>query len=340
MKYRFAAMILCLALLLSGCKTAGQTALKEESGGTGYGATQKSVLTEQDLYFFTHTTTRATVLEKLGSPQESLMSTNATETYYLKDGQSLELTYSAREIVESALFTDAEGKAQSLFDYLVQVGVLKAAVSAPDVPEAETPNTEETPVTPDTEAESQTPVVSEDTGYFSNKTYSYAMAEQILTPGALRETVVSALGKPNRFASVDYAKDSYIIDVYVMEDGSVLYLDYGYLRSELRAVRKIEGSNASNYLVTWGAEEKPQGFFRITKNETLFSTMKKGATPADIFRRFGEPDWLEGNEQQYQVAYQLQVGDVLYLEFGTNNNSLSSALIRRSGGTVSVVALR
>lgn len=340
MKYRLMAMILCLGLLLGGCKTAEQTAAKEDSGGTGYGAGQKSALTVQDLYFFTHTTTRATVLTNLGSPQESLMSTKAVDTYRLAEGQTLELTYSQREVVETAVYTDENGKTQSLFDYLVQIGILKTVGSAPETPVIDPPAEEDPSAeTPDLPAE-ESPVVSADTNYFSDKTYSYAMAEQILAIGALRETVVSALGKPNRFSSVDFAKDSYIVDVYVMEDGSLLYLDYGYLRNELRAVRKLEGGNAVNYLGTWGTEARPQGFYRITKNETLFSALKKGATPANIYLQFGEPDWLEGSEQSYRVAYQLQVGDILYLEFGTNNNSLSSALIRRSGGTVSVVALR
>ncbi len=340
MKYRVLSMILCLALLLSGCKTIEQTAAKEDSGGTGYGAARKSALKVQDLYFFTHTTTRASVLTKLGSPQESLMSTKAVDTYRLADGQTLELTYSQRDVVETAVYTDEKGTSQSLFDYLTKIGVLKTIGSAPQAPTVDTPEEEIPSVDiPDAPVEEH-PIISVDTGYFSNEIYTYAMAEQILVLGALRETVVSALGKPNRFSSVDFAKDSYIVDVYVMEDGSLLYLDYGYLRNELRAVRKLEGGNAIHYLGEWGAEERPRGFYRITKNEMLFSSLKKGTTPANIYRQFGEPDWLEGSEQSWRAAYQLQVGDILYLEFGVGNNSLSSALIQRSGGTVSVVALR
>ncbi len=340
MKYRIIAMLLCLGLLLSGCRAGESAAAKEESGGTGYGAARKSVLTEQDLYFFTHSTTRATVLAKLGSPQESLMSTKAVDTYRLADGQRLELTYSLREVVETAVYTDENGKSQSLFDYLTALGILKSAGFTPEKPSVDPSEGEEpSPETPD-QPTVEKPIPSGGDLYFSNETYSYAMAEQILVVGALRETVLSALGKPNRFSSVDFAKDSYIVDVYVMEDGSMLYLDYGYLRNELRAVRKLEGGNATNYRGEWGAEARPQGFYRITKNETLFSSMKKGTTPANIYRQFGEPDWLEGSEQSWRAAYQLQVGDILYLEFGTANNSLSSALIQRSGGTVSVVALR
>ncbi|MBQ7934755.1 MAG: hypothetical protein IJ333_00155 [Clostridia bacterium] len=75
MKQRVTAFFLCLILLLSlaGCKRQENTALKEESGGTGFGAVQKSVLTEQDLYFFTHSTTREQVLTALGNPQDSLL---------------------------------------------------------------------------------------------------------------------------------------------------------------------------------------------------------------------------------------------------------------------------
>lgn len=350
MKQRVTAFFLCLILLLSlaGCKRQENTALKEESGGTGFGAVQKSVLTEQDLYFFTHSTTREQVLTALGNPQDSLLLEKNTETYLLKEGQTLKITYSDRDTVQTALYTDAAGKEQSLFDYLAQLGILKSTtptpgttVTTPDpettIPETGTEGDVTVETTPAPEGETTTG--SNDTGCFSNKTYSYAMAEQILALGVTRETVVSALGKPNRFSSVTFAKDSYLVDVYVMKDGSILYLDYGYLRNELRAVRRTDGGTSTNYLGTWGAEAKPEGFYRITKNKSVFKSVKKGTTPAALYRRFGEPDWLEGKENDYQAAYQLQDGAVLYFDFGTNQSSLTGALIRNNDGTVSVFAL-
>ena len=351
MKQRITAFFLCAALLFSlgGCKQQAETALKEESGETGFGVVQKSILTEQDLYFFTHTTTREQVLSALGNPQDSLLLEKNTETYSLKGGQMLKITYSKQETVETALYTDAEGKEQSLFDYLAQLGILKSTASAPTSAQTN-PETEST--APETgegsgtvaettpETQEPTTVIADDTGCFSNKTYRYAMAEQILALGVTRETVVSALGKPNRFSSVTFAKDSYLVDVYVMEDGSILSLDYGYLRNELRAVRKTVGGSSVNYLGTWGAEEKPQGFYRVTMSKSLFTSVKKGTTPAALYRRFGEPDWLEGKEGDYQAAYQLQNGEVLYFDFGTNQSGLTGALIRKDDGTVSVFALR
>ena len=346
MKQRIIAIGLCLLLSvgLSGCRLQEDIAERESSGGSGYGAVRKSVLTEQDLYFFNHTTTREEVLAELGTPQESMLTVDNGAEYQLKDGRTLSIVYSPRNIVQTAVLTDSSGAEQSLFDYLGSLGILKTVGFSPDRQPEETPEHSETeePETPsagETITEVPTQTVT-DTEYFSARTYTYAVAEQILVEGALRETVVSAFGKPNRFASVTYEEDSYIIDVYVMEDGGILYADYGYLRNSLRAVRKVKDGLSSDYLGTWGVEEKPQGFYRITKNQALFTSVKKGSTPSTIFKRFGEPDWLTGDEQHWRAAYQLQNNAVLYFDFGEGGNQLSSAHIRKEDGSISIFALR
>jgi len=350
MKQRLIAGFLCLALLVSlaGCHRAkGNLPLAEDSAGTGFGALQKSALTEQDLYFLNYGLTRAQVVSTLGSAPESMLTREGVEVYRLDDGRTVEITYSEQERVQQVTFTQQDGEEQSLFDYLVEIGVLKTAggtgikppADRPDQEPADQPTDQPTDQPVDRPNEPQQPITPSE-GFFSTETYGYEVADQIIVEGAQRETVVSALGKPNRFSSANFAADGYLIDVYVMEDGAQLYLDYGYQRSQLRAVRKIDGSSVSDLIGTWGAEEKPNNFYRYTKNRTLFNLVSKGTTPAALFKRFGEPDWLEGEEGHYRAVYQLINGAVLYFDFGEGNRSLASAYIREQDGTLAVFGLR
>ena len=119
-----------------------------------------------------------------------------------------------------------------------------------------------------------------------------------------------------------------------MEDGSVLYLDYGYNRTNLRAVRKVVGTTATDYLGTWGQEEKPEGYIRFTRNQAVFNTLKKNAKPSEIYRRFGAPDWLEGSATRYRDAYMLLGGNVFYLDFGPNHAGLTAVVLQKSDGSV------
>lgn len=340
MKQRFLAIVLCLLIIFcgSGCQKIEREEKRESSGGSGYGAVQKSVLTLQDLYFFHYSATRQEVLERLGTPHESMLTEDNGAKYRLEDGSVLKVVYSQRDTVQTAELTDPSGMKQSLFDYLISLGILKTVSPSggqSQVPSEDHPPVEELPAP-------QTPVEQpkEETGYFSSRTYSYALAEQILKEGALRETVLSAFGKPNRYGSVNYQEDGYLIDVYVMEDGSVLYLDYGFMRKSLRAVRKVKEGDSSDYLGSWGMEEKPQGFYRITKGRGLFTSVKKGSTPAALFKRFGDPDWLSGDETHWKAAYQLQNNEVLYFDFGESASSLSNAHILKGDGSIAVFPLR
>ena len=328
-----------LLLTLSGCKSVSPAYEREESGGTGFGVTQKSAVTVQDLYFLTQSTTREEVLAALGSPHSYLLSDGNTDTYSLNDGGSLTLKYNDRGLIQSAAYTDSAKETKDLFEFLTEAGVLSGNTAAPkpsgseEKPESSNNNNNNTQ--PETK-----PAENEDTSYFSAKRYSYDMAEKLLEVGASRETVLAAFGKPNSFSSVSFAKDSYLIDVYTMEDGSNLYLDYGYGRSALRAARVIRSGTASGYLGEWGEEEKPASFYRETKNLNLFTSLKRGAKPSEIYRRYGEPDWYEGGAGGYRDAYQLTSGSVLYLTFGTGHNSLTSAVVQKSDGTVTPYGLR
>ena len=344
MNKRMLSFFLCMILLLnaSGCKKKAPDYEREDSGGTGFGVIQKSAILEQDLYFFSVSTTRSEVLTALGSPQSYMISDGNTYTYRLQDGATLALTYNEREVVKTAVYTTAAGEKNDLFEYLVSIGILKSSTSQngnagnTGVGNQTNPQGSEQGGASSGVQSGQT----EEGGYFASKRYSYSLAEQILKVGVSRETVVSALGKPNSYSSVSFKKDSYLIDVYTMDDGSNLYLDYGYARENLRAVRMVKGSEASVYLGSWGEEEKPKGFYRETKNLNLFNTLKKNAKPSEIYQQYGAPDWFEGTEGNYRDAYQLLDAAVLYLNFGAGHGSLASASLQKADGTVSAYSLR
>ncbi len=339
MNRRIIAMLLCLLMAGSMAGCSGETesaAAQEQGGGTGYDAATKSILTEEDLYFLRPGAAREDVELKLGSAQEYTIADGSTYTYTLKDGQRLVLTYGALETLDTAVYTDKSGKKQDLFSYFNELGVLTGYVGAGSSTggtQAEKPQPQ-----PQPEAEQQ---VQQDVGrYFASRTYSYELADEILKEGVERETVVAAMGRPNGFSSVDFKKDGYIVDVYNMDDGSTLYLDYGFTRTALRAVRKIKGSDRSSYLGTWGAEERSPEFYRTTVNVDGIK-LRRGAKPSEIYAlsRMGEPDWFEGSQMHYSDAYQLTGGRVLYLEFGSNHASLSSAYILTKEGKRELLAL-
>ncbi len=336
MKYRWIAGVLICAMLcgLCGCHKSAVLQERENSAGTNFGVSQKSALTLQDLYELRPGTDRDAVKEALGSPHSFIVSNADTETYRLADGSVLELVYTDGEKIKSALFTDVAGKKQDLFAYLNTLGIIKNYTSSgteetTDTTEQGSETNEEELDHPEVEAP-QTAVNE----YFSSKRYSYDMADQILKSDAERETVVSALGKPNYFSSVDFSADSYIVDVYVMEDGSSLYLDYGYERTKLRAVRQTKGTAIADYLGKWEPAKKASGFIRTTRNQQVFTSLKKNTKPAEFYRRYGEPDWLEGNENHYRDAYQLQNGAVLYLDFGADHAALTAAVQQKADGTM------
>jgi len=349
MNRRIIATLLCLLMAgsVAGCSSETESsAAQEQGGGTGYDAAAKSIITEEDLYFLRPGKTRSEVELKLGSAQEYTIADGSTYTYLLKDGQRLVLTYGTLDTLDAAVFTDKNGKKQDLFVYLSDLGVLTGYAGAgsssggsgqnkPSKEESE----KEPPKDPETQQQSQQEQ-AEQGRYFASRTYNYDLADEILKVGVERETVIAAMGKPNSFSSIDFEKDTYIIDVYNMADGSTLYLDYGYTRTTLRAVRKIKGSNRSTYLGTWEIEERSPEFYRATVNVDGIK-LRKGSKPSEIYSlsRLGEPDWYEGTQTQYSDAYQLTGGRILYLEFGNNHASLSGAYILTKEGKREMLAL-
>ncbi len=338
---KWMALLLCGVLLCAagGCRKTEEARVREDSAGTGYGVSQKSALIMQDLYILKPGLSRDTVQESLGSPQTFVVSESNNDTYRLTGGETVELQYSKAEKLETAVYTDSSGVEQDFFQYLSDLGILKSYTgsgSSNDNPSGGSSGGAEENGDED-EAGS---VPGAETSYFSTERYSYELAEEILELGVQRETVVSALGKPNSFSSITFEKDSYLIDVYIMEDGSSLYLDYGYNRSTLRAVRRVSGTTSSSYLGTWGQEEKPEGFIRMTRSQALFNTLQRNAKPSELYRRFGEPDWLEGSATHYRDAYQLLDGAVFYLDFGADHAGLTAAVLIKSDGTIVNYTLR
>ncbi len=342
---RIIGMLLLAACLFSmpACKKKRDPYPREESAGTGYGVTQKSALMEQDLYFFTVNTEKSEVLSALGSPQSYLISNGNSFTYRLQDGATLTLSYDDRAVVKTAAYVDAAGKEWDLFSYLVSIGILKSYTS-PGKTTGETGGTATGGTEPGTGTVSEGAAGGQTaaTGgsFFSTQKYSYSLMEQILKVGASRDTVVAAVGKPNSFSAVTFAKDSYIIDIYAMEDGSTLYLDYGYARDTLRAVQKKSGTTVSAYLGSWGAETKPAAFSRPARTSNLFRNLRADMKPSDLYRQFGEPDWYEGSASAYRDAYQLSDGAVLYFDFGQGHSGLASAVLQRADGTLESQTLR
>lgn len=343
---------ICIALGLSmgGCKRSkGPEAAKENSGGSGYGVAQKSSLTMSDLYFFSVNTTKEQVLTALGSPQKYTIAETGAVTYLLDTGATLKLTYNERDVVNKATLTDESGKEHDLFAYLVEQKVLESigGVSQNQNTGAgeQTGEMEQEAAKPSDGSSAQTKPsekepLGEGGGYFSTERYSKDIAEKLLKKGAKRQKILSALGKPGSFSSVSFKAESYLVDVYYMEDGSTYYLDYGYGRETLRAVRAVKGGQISMIFGSWEQEKRPKDFFYQTRNMTLFTSLKKNAKPSEIYRQYGEPDWYEGTESRYRDAYQLIGGAVLYLDFGSGHHGLTAANVRKQDGTIVPYTLR
>lgn len=357
-------LILCFSM--SGCKKSSREEnRKENSAGSGYGVSQKSIIGINDLYFFSVNTTKEQVLAALGSPQKYTIAAEGAVSYLLETGATLQLIYDDRDVVKSAIYTDESGKEQNLFTFLVEQGVLESAgatsnhqntgVGDQATQAGGTGNAVKNPASDPTggneaggEATEKNPTAGNkapgadgaDEQYFATERYSLDIASKLLVAGAKRQKILSALGKPNGYSSISFERESYLIDVYYMQNGSVYYLDYGYARESLRAVRVVKGSSVTVLFGKWGQEEKPKDFFYATRNLTGFSSLKKGARPSEIYRRFGDPDWYEGSASGYKDAYQLMGGAVLYLDFGAGHSGLKSATVRQKNGAIIPYTLR
>lgn len=83
---------------------------------------------------------------------------------------------------------------------------------------------------------------------FASGSYNYILIEPVLGLGVPRSSILSAVGKPSYFFSHSFANDSYIIDCYNLNDGSKLYLDYGYARDNLRSAAIYKNGSYTSVL--------------------------------------------------------------------------------------------
>lgn len=327
--------LLAVLLLLGGCKPAADELISvgtEDGGGSGYGVSVKSVLKLSDFYFITRGSTRDNNTLVLGTPVYTM---GESDTYHLEDGSQVVLTYDAKGILEDTMYTSAEdNKNYGLFDIFVQQGVLHNSGSSTDTQNGG--NNEGQQPSTDGGAE-QTPT---DRPIFSTDTFRKEAFDGGLNLYLDRSTVLATFGSPSAFMGRSYRKDSYIIDVYKLSDGSTLMLDYGYDRKSLRAAAiRDTGGILSGYLGSWAEQSKPADFVRPTVSLNQVTSLKKGISPQKVYEKLGEPAWFEGSSSNYKDAYVLQDGNTVYLSYNTERTQLQEAYQQSSDGKVLEVAL-
>ena len=326
--------VLALILLLcAGCAPTDEDTVHsvgtEDGGGSGYGVSVQSVLKLSDFYGVAVGSTRENNQLMLGSPLYSL---GTSDTYALTDGSQVVLTYNTTGTLTDTLYTDFEsGKSYGLFDYLISIGVLHGTVSDGE---------SDTPVSPDGSTsnggsgEGNAPV-------FSDKLYARAAFDGKLSLYLDRSTVISTIGAPTAFAARQYKADSYIIDHYNLDDGSVLMLDYGYDRKSLRcaAIKGADGVT-SGYLGAWAPQSKPADFVREKIELRQVTALTKGTEVAKVYAALGEPAWMEGKVTEYRDVYLLSDGSHVYLSFSDAHSKLEGAYQVTAEGKLIEVSLK
>lgn len=323
-----------IMLLCAGCApTDGDTVHSvgtEDGGGSGYGVSVQSVMKLSDFYGVALGSTRENNRLMLGTPLYSL---GSSDTYALSDGSQVVLTYGTTGTLADTLYTDFEsGKSYGLFDYLISIGVLHGTVGGGE--------DDNTPTTPDG-ASPNGGGAEGNVSVFSDKLYAKAAFDGKLSLYLDRSTVISTIGAPSSFAARQYKTDSYIIDHYNLDDGSVLMLDYGYDRESLRcaAIKGADGVT-SGYLGTWAPQDKPADFVRNKVELGQITSLKKGSDPARVYAAVGEPAWMEGKASEYRDVFVLSDGSFAYLSYSDAHSKLEGAYRVTAEGKLIEVSLR
>lgn len=331
------ALLLAVLILCSGCKPQDNEQIAvgtEDGGGSGYGVSTKSVLKLSDFYFISHSSTRANNTQVLGSPVYTL---GDSDTYRLEDGSQIVLTYDSKGVLEDTMYTSAEdNKNYGLFDILVQKGVLKDSSTDTGSNNAQSGSSQQNNASgAQTSQQSQTPAI------FSAGTFRKAAFDSGLSLYLDRTSVVATFGSPSAFVGRTYNKDSYIIDCYKLDDGSVLMLDYGYDRKSLRcaAIKGADGIT-SNYLGSWAVQSKPADFVRTRIRLNQVTALSKNSTPIKVYEKLGEPSWFEGTSSNYKEAYPLSDGSTVYLSYNSDHTKLQEAHQQTTDGKLLEVALQ
>ncbi len=331
---RILAVLLMSMLICAGCAPTQQDTVilsgTEDGGGSGYGIGSQSVMRLSDFYGVSAGSMRDNNLLILGSPRYSL---DLSDTYPLSDGSQVVLTYNATGTLVETLYTDFEsGKSYDLFDYFISIGVLQGNIAEDDKPNA--PSTDTTPDSEQNNAPSSIPV-------FSSQLYKKENIDGKLSLYLERNTVLTTIGAPSSFSARQYKKDSYIIDCYNLDDGSVLMLDYGYDRKNLRsaAIRGADGVT-SGYLGAWSAQSKPADFVRPTVRLNQITSLTKGMSALKVYTALGEPAWFEGKASDYRDVFLLEDGSTVYLSYTDAHSKLSGAYQITAEGKMVQVSLR
>ena len=324
---------ICLALLLlAGCKPADEAPIRlgsEDGGGTGYGSVAGSTLTVQDFFSVVRGAPRADLWKLLGSPQYDFADDALNDQYTLSDGSRISLQYNkTTQTLFAATYTDAaSGKTIDFFEKLVELGVLRDAGS-----NNTTPSSPSTPSAPSTEGGEMVDL-PDDSPKFQKKSHDISIFEQSLSLYADRITILTIIGLPSGYASYNYQKDGYILDVYTLSDGRVLYLDYGYGRKTLRGatIKHLNGAK-SVFLGAASPQGRPGDFARPEQTVSQFTALKAGMTAEEVYRTVGDPHWLEGSANNYRDAYRLMDGRIVYLSFSAGHATLSSVSVYGADG--------
>lgn len=363
MNKRVIATIAAIIILFSvcGCKKVDlkDTYEKENAGGTGYGAIIKSALYIDDFYFLTHSTAKTDVDIILGNAHYWKNNDMLSPVYYLNNGDTISITYDERENrIESASYIYSTGETVNFFDILVELGLLKSTYdnegNGPTViipstdpskedeqnnPTDDKPNNAVKPDSSNDENANNNHQTVIQGDLFATGMYNLTLIEAVLTPNLPRSAVLSAVGKPNYFYSQTFANDSYIVDCYNLNDGSKLYIDYGYERDNLRCAAVYKGGTYTSIVGSWSVQQKPNGFTRTTVTDEKIKRIKKNMTPLEVYEILGEPSWYEGTRGNYNDVFALTSGGYAYLNFGTAHNKLTNVSIKGADGIESVVTL-
>ncbi len=346
-----------LILSASSCQKAypGENYLKENAGATGYGASIKSSLYIEDFYFVNTGTSKSSMELILGSPHYREQGNDYFLVYDLNNGDSIEFTFDEeKDTVDAAQYVYADGDKANFFDILVEAGVLKSADSESGQTNVQLPgddpandNADNQTDTNQKPPEGQSGQQSTDQKHnvvqgeqFATGTYNYILIEPVLSLGLPRSSIISAVGKPSYYYSHDFSYDSYIIDCYNLNDGSKLYLDYGYARDNLRSASIYKNGSYTILLGSqWLPQVKPNGFTRRSVDKNTVGRLKKNMTPAQVYKTLGEPSWYEGTSASYSDVYVLSNGELAYLNFSTSHNKLTSLSIKGVDGKVTAITL-
>ena len=348
-----------MSLMLSVCSChkvyPGESYLKENAGATGYGAAIKSSLYIEDFYFVNVGTSKSSMELILGSPHYMEQGNDHFLVYDLNNGDSIEFTFDEeKDTVNTAQYVSADGEKMNFFEILVEAGVLKSTDSESGQTNVQIPGEGETNTDGDNEQDNNENKDNTSGGQntegqkhnavqgdqFATGTYNYILIEPVLSLGMTRSSILSAVGKPSYYYSHNFAYDSYIIDCYNLNDGSKLYLDYGYARDNLRSASIYKNGSYTVLLGSqWLPQVKPNGFTRRSVDKNTVGRLKKNMTPAQVYKTLGEPSWYEGTSASYSDVYVLSNGELAYLNFSTSHNKLTSLSIKGVDGKVTAITL-